>query len=143
VPRRTGSKNNFSRLCEQIGTTMKNLLSALAAAALAFAPVVSGFLLTTTPSVVVGGDDSVKTALFMTKKYPAGKPFTGQVDEDMAMWYEDKDGNKKKALQKPVGGRPVDLYTKEDIERIDKRNDWWIKPKAYLEWLFQRPTRGY
>ena len=81
----------------------------------------------------------------MTKKFPAGRPNTDQVDEDMAMWIEeDTKGNRKKALKKPVGGRPVDLYTKAQVEKIEQKG---VSPferlNRYMEWVTNRPTRGY
>ena len=88
-----------------------------------------------------GKDDS---ALFMTKRYPAGRPVTVQLDEDMAMWFEDKQGNRQKALKKPVGGRPAALFTKEEVEAIEKKG---VSPleriAAFLEYTAKRPTRGY
>ena len=85
------------------------------------------------------------SALDMTKKFPAGRPNTDQVDEDMAMWIEeDTKGNRKKALKKPVGGRPVDLYTKAQVEKIEQKG---VSPferlNRYMEWVTNRPTRGY
>ena len=83
-------------------------------------------------------------ALSMTKRFPAGRPVTVQLDEDMAMWFEDKQGNKQKALKKPVGGRPATLYTKKDVEEIEKKG---VSPfeqlGAKLEYWLKRPTRGY
>lgn len=90
-------------------------------------------------------DYAMTTTTLYPKKYPAGKPFTGQVDEDMAMWFEDKKtGQAKQALKKPVGGRPNTLYTKKDIETIEKKGvDPLEKFKAGVEFLIKRPTRGY
>ena len=80
----------------------------------------------------------------MSKRFPSGRPFTGQVDEDMAMWIEDKNGNRKKALDKPVGGRPITMYSKQQVEEIEKKG---VNPmerfQNYLKFLKDRPTRGY
>lgn len=63
---------------------MKCVLSFLLLAILA--PVATGFMvsLSTSNGNVVGSS----TALAMTKKFPAGRPYTGCVDEDLQMWYE-------------------------------------------------------
>uniref|UniRef100_A0A7S2Y9A8 Uncharacterized protein n=1 Tax=Entomoneis paludosa TaxID=265537 RepID=A0A7S2Y9A8_9STRA len=93
-------------------------------------------------SVVGRGQRSHPTILF-NKKYPAGKPNTDQVDEDMAMWFEDKQGNAKKALPKPVGGRPVQLYTKQQVQEIEKKGvDPLEKLKAFGKFLTQKPQAG-
>lgn len=94
---------------------------------------------------VLSGAPPSATALSMTKKFPAGRPNTDQVDEDMAMWFEDtKTGKRKQALKKPVGGRPVTLYTKDQVEAIEKKG---VNPvaelKIFMEWLVNRPRRGY
>lgn len=104
-------------------------------------PVATGF----TVSPLSAGRSCSISSLHMTKKFPAGRPYTGQADEDMAMWFdEDKQGNRKKALKKPVGGRPVDLFTKEDVEAIEKKGvDPLERFKRKMEWLAKRPQRGY
>mmetsp|Transcript_19788 Transcript_19788/g.47063 ORF Transcript_19788/g.47063 Transcript_19788/m.47063 type:complete len:194 (+) Transcript_19788:53-634(+) len=78
-----------------------------------------------------------------SKKFPAGRPNTDQVDEDMAMWFEDKDGKQKKALSKPVGGRPVNLYTKNQLQDIEAKGvDPFEKIKAFGKFLTQKPKAG-
>mmetsp|Transcript_16883 Transcript_16883/g.38855 ORF Transcript_16883/g.38855 Transcript_16883/m.38855 type:complete len:104 (-) Transcript_16883:95-406(-) len=80
---------------------------------------------------------------FAPKKFPAGRPNTDQVDEDMAMWFEDKDGKQKKALSKPVGGRPVNLYTKNQLQDIEAKGvDPFEKIKAFGKFLTQKPKAG-
>ena len=61
------------------------------------------------------------------------------------MWIEeDPKGKRKMALKKPVGGRPIDLYTKQQVEEIEKKGvDPLEKVKRYVEWLIERPQRGY
>lgn len=108
------------------------LLAILAPLAMAF----------TTPCGAQGS--SSNTCLHMSKRFPAGRPNTMQVDEDMAMWFDDGKGNRKKALDKPVGGRPTILYSKEDVEKIEKKG---VSPferfKNYVEFVTKKPTRGY
>lgn len=106
-----------------------------------FAPLALGFV----PSLPsVGERTSDVACLHMTKRFPAGRPCTVQADEDMAMWFEDKQGNVKKALTKPVGGRPSEILTKEQVAAIEKRGvNPFDRVKAYLEYFSKRPTRGY
>lgn len=60
------------------------------------------------------------------------------------MIHTDKAGNKKQALTKPVGGRPVTLYSKKDIETIEKKGfDPFARVKAFAEYVVKKPTRGY
>ena len=117
---------------------MKTALAVLISAILA--SVAMGF----GPPVEVGQPSRGRTALSMTKKYPAGRPVTVQLDEDMAMWFEDKQGNRKKALNKPVEGRPAAQFTKEQVDAIEKKG---VSPfeqiGAWVEYLAKRPTRGY
>lgn len=114
---------------------MKFVFGALLLVALS--PVTWGF-------APVAGRSTDLSALTLTNKYPSGRPNTDQVDEDMAMWFEDKQGRVKKALEKPVGGRPLDLYTKDDIKKIETRGvDPFEKAKRFAEFLSNRPRRGY
>lgn len=57
-----------------------------------------------------------RTALSMSKKNPKGAPITIQEDEDAAMYFEDKDGKRKQALKGPVGGRPINKQTSQQIQ---------------------------
>uniref|UniRef100_A0A7S2VGE8 Uncharacterized protein n=1 Tax=Entomoneis paludosa TaxID=265537 RepID=A0A7S2VGE8_9STRA len=83
------------------------------------------------------------STMLFNKKYPAGRPNTVQADEDMAMWFEDEKGNAKKALSKPVGGRPVTTYTKQQVEEIEKKGvDPFEKVKAFGKFLMQKPKYG-
>lgn len=66
-----------------------------------------------------------------SKKSPKGDPVTVQENEDAAMWIEDKKGNVKKALKNPVGGRPIDKVTKDQLqggaaEKKKKKKPWWM-----------------
>lgn len=119
-----------------MNTSLVNLLLVLAIAA----PMALGF---TSPAVISGSSNTgTNTALSMTKKFPAGRPLTVQADEDMAMWFEDETGNRKKALDKPVEGRPVIIYTKDQVEEIEKKGVPLFvmdQAKAFAEWFTARP----
>ena len=102
----------------------RSLLSVLLVVVLAVSPVVRAFSV----SPVVSSSPAEKTRLY-TKKYPQGRPCTIQEDEDAAMWIESKDGKREKALKKPVGGRPINKYTRDMVEKIEKKGvpkkPWW------------------
>ena len=86
---------------------------------LAIALVADGF----SPAVTSGRSST----FLLTKKNPQGAPITIQEDEDAAMWIEDKkSGKSKKALSKPVGGRPINKVTKEKFDNGgQKKAGWW------------------
>jgi hypothetical protein len=80
------------------------------------------------PPVGRASSSSGTTTLF-SKKNPKGAPITVQEDEDAAMWIEEKGGKVKKALKNPVGGRPINKVTKDQLQgnKGAKNNSkpWW------------------
>jgi len=67
-----------------------------------------------------------KTELY-SKKNPQGAPITIQEDEDAAMWIDDGAGKRKQAIKGPIGGRPINKVTKQQIQGDDskKKPSWW------------------
>ena len=108
-----------------ITATMKSSFFAFFAAMLMAA--VHGF----TAAPIAGNQGS--SALGMSKKNPQGTIYTGQEDEDAAMWIEDKKtGKEVKALKGPVGGRPINKMTKEMLSKKQGKQPaasgdkpWW------------------
>jgi hypothetical protein len=80
----------------------------------------------------VGRASSSSVTTLFSKKNPKGAPITVQEDEDAAMWIEEKGGKVKKALKNPVGGRPINKVTKDQLQQGNKgaknnsnNKPWW------------------
>jgi hypothetical protein len=87
-------------------------------------PVAYGF----SPPPALSGLSRTSSTLLQSKKNPQGAPITVQEDEDAAMWIEDENGKARKALQSPVGGRPINKLTKEQVQARNqggKKKTWW------------------